>query len=179
LFFASPRAAKLTRDSKILIMADTLGMPVVDMFNPFWRTIAPTVIKDLQTRPQTAQLMADLLSISVPDFLKMTQVATLPWLIREGKKDIILKLCHARGEIDPMHLCVENRNLGPIMANLLTQNVLDMGSYVARLFRGLSDHFKNIEIIELLGMMPLSIALELLKNAGEADESSRGRVSTI
>lgn len=154
-------------------------MSVLDMFKPFWQAIAPTVIKDLQTRPQTAQLMADLLSVSVTDMLKMTQSATLPWLIREGKKDIIIKICHARGESDPMKLCFENSNLGPVMAHLLVQNVSDLESYIAGRFRALSSQFKEIGITEFLRTAPLPIALELLKNAGEADEANRGRVSVL
>jgi serine/threonine-protein kinase ATR len=151
-------------------------MPIGQMFKPFWRSIGPTAVKDLQSRPQTAQLVADLLRISVPELLISIQADVLPWLVLTKKQDVIARIAQARGETDPGEACLEGPNRGPIMALLLVQNVPDLENFVTALYRDISKFFDGFGFVDLLRIEPMLIAVELLQNAGEEDDSRRSRV---
>jgi serine/threonine-protein kinase ATR len=130
----------------------------------------------LPNRPQTAQLVADLLEISVSELLLSIQADVLPWLVLTKKKDVILRIAQARGDGDPGKVCLESTNRGPILALLLVQNVPDLEVFVTTLFRDMSSLFDGFEFVDLLKIQPMLTAVELLKNAGEEDESRRSRV---
>jgi serine/threonine-protein kinase ATR len=108
----------------------------------------------------------------------MTQTHTLPWMVMMKRQDIIQRISHARGDDDPMKTCLDNANLAAILSILLIQQVPDLESYTMQLFRGISSHFNNLELVDLLKMEPIMLAFELLKAGGEADDSNRkSRVS--
>jgi serine/threonine-protein kinase ATR len=152
-------------------------MSVKQMFSPFWRSIAPTVVKDLQNRPQTAQLMADLLGTSVSDLLLMTQTCTLPWLVLTKNKDVILRIAQVRRDDDPWRTIIQDSaNLGSIMALLLVQNVPNLEGFIMDLLRHISPHYAELDLVDLLKIDPIQIAIELLAKAGEEDDSKRSRV---
>jgi len=148
------------------------------MFRPFWGTVAIEAVKDLLVRPQTTQLMADLLGISVSEFLVLTQSHTLPWLVLLGKPEVIKKIAEARkdGQVC-WYPCMETSNLVAILPLLLIQNVPDTESYVMKLLKAISPQFKEIDFTDLLRVEPASQALHLLKLAGDADDSKKSRVS--
>lgn len=165
--------------NEILLLAEARKTRVALLFSPFWRSIAPVVVKDLQSRPQSAQLMADALSMSVADLLITTQAHTLPWLVLTKRRDAIIKIAEARGDEDPKNpwrLCFENTNMAPIMACLLVQNVPDLEAFCMTLMKNVSPHFKDLDLLDLLRIEPIGIALELLKSAGEVDSSKKSRV---
>lgn len=146
------------------------------MLRPFWRSIGPTVVKDLQSRPQTAQLMADILGTSVTELLISIQADVLPWLVLAKKKEVILRIAQARNDEDPGATCLDAANLGPILAILLVQNVTDLENFILALLRDISPIFNGFEFVDLLRSEPMLIAVELLKNAGEEDDSRKSRV---
>jgi serine/threonine-protein kinase ATR len=152
------------------------GVSVERMFNPFWDTIAVNAIKDLLVRPQTSQLMSDLLEMSVPEFLVLTQSYTLPWLVMHKRTDVIKRISQARKDDDGLKVCMEISNLVPILAKLLQQKAPDTGAYVMQLLRAASPGFKDFEVTDLMRIEPASIALHLLKAAGEADDEQKPRV---
>lgn len=136
-----------------------------------------TAVKDLFTRPQTAQLMADLLSISVPDLLQNTQSYTLPWLVLSKKKDIIQRITQVAGASDPWEICIQNKNLAPILAYLLVQPVPDQEEFIMALFKDMSPTgFAKFDLSDLIKIAPIEIAVELLNAAGEPDEGKKSRV---
>jgi serine/threonine-protein kinase ATR len=151
-------------------------MTVERMFSPFWDTIAVNAVKDLLVRPQTSQLMSDLLEISVPDFLVLTQSHTLPWLVMHKRTDVIKKISQARKDDDGLQACMQTSNLVHILAKLLQQNVPDTGIYIMQLLKVASPGFKDFDITHLMRIEPASIALNLLKAVGEADEEQMRRV---
>ncbi|OBT63761.1 hypothetical protein VE03_06954 [Pseudogymnoascus sp. 23342-1-I1] len=160
--------------TEILSTAEAHGIPVGQMFSPFWRTIAHTAVSDLQNRPQTVQLMAELLSISVPEFLVETQAYTLPWLVLAKKTDIITKISQAREDDDPSKAIISN--MVAIMPLLLVQAVPDIEAFIMGLLRGVSLAFDKIDLVQCLGIGAIEIAVELLKNAGDEDDSKKSRV---
>jgi serine/threonine-protein kinase ATR len=147
------------------------------MFSPFWGTVAIEAVKDLLVRPQTTQLMADLLGISVSEFLVLTQSHTLPWLVLLGKPEVIKRIAEARKDSQVWLSCMETSNLVAILPLLLIQNVPDTETYVMKLFKAISSQFKEIDFTDLLRVEPASQALHLLKLAGDADDSKKSRVS--
>lgn len=167
-----------TDEKQILFLAEALGIPIWQLFSPFWRSIGHTVVKDLQGRPQTAQLVADLLGTSVANLLINTQRHTLPWLILTKNKEVIMRIAQARQDTDLSETIMkDSANLGSIMALLLSQNVPNLEEFIMDLLRHLSPHFNTLDLINMLRSAPMQIALELLEKAGEEDDSKRSRVS--
>jgi serine/threonine-protein kinase ATR len=161
---------------KILKLAKAFGVTVERMLSPFWDTIAVNSVKDLLVRPQTSQLMSDLLEMSVPEFLVLTQSHTLPWLVMHKRTDIIKRISQARKDDDGLKVCATTSNLVPILAKLLQQKVPDTGPYIMQLLLAASPGFKDFELTDLMRMEPASIAFHLLKAAGEADDEQRTQV---
>lgn len=147
------------------------------MFSPFWDTVAIEAVKDLLHRPQTTQLMADLLGISVSEFLVLTQSFTLPWLVLHGKPDVIKRISEARKDKEIWSTLMETSNLVAIMPLLLIQNVQDTEIFVMALFKTISSKFKHLDFAELVRIEPAQQAFNLLKIAAEADDSKKSRVS--
>jgi serine/threonine-protein kinase ATR len=161
-----------------LKLAKFSGLTVERLFSPYWSTIAIEGVKDLLVKPQTTQLMADLLGISVSEFLVLTQSYTLPWLVLWGAPDVIKRISQARKDEEPAIACLETSNLVAILPLLLTQNAPDTEVFVMSRLKAVSSRFKDTEFTELIRVEPASQAFNLLKAAGEADESKKSRVST-
>jgi serine/threonine-protein kinase ATR len=162
--------------TQILDLAKAKDISVETMLKPHWRTIGPIVVKDLQSRPQIAQLMADLLNISVSELLLNIQADILPWLVLYKKKDVIARIAHARKEDEPGLACIDDANIGPILALLLSQSAPDLEEFALTSLRDITPFFDDLDFQDLLKSGPYSIAVELLKNAGEADDSRKSRV---
>ena len=147
------------------------------MFGPFWGTLAIEAVKGLVVRPQTTQYMADLLGISVSDFLVLTQSQTLPYLVLNKNIEVIRRISQARGDKHNFSVCAESSNSVAILALLLQQNVPDMESFVMSLLRNVSDTFKSEDLTDRMRIEPSSTAFHLLVAAAEADESKKSRVN--
>lgn len=166
----------LTEILQILRLAKASDMTVERLFGAFWDTIAIEAVKDLLIRPQTTQLMADLLGISVSEFLVLTQSYTLPWLVLVKNTDVIKRISDARKDGNDWIACMEASNLVPILALLLQQNVSDMENFIMSLLKCVSQRFKQLDLTDLMRVEPSSQAFYLLKAAGEADDSKKSRV---
>ncbi|KAI9820333.1 MAG: serine/threonine-protein kinase M1 [Pycnora praestabilis] len=146
------------------------------LLNPFWRSIGITVIRDLQIRPQTAQLLSDLLGTTVSELLVITQASTLPYLILLKKQDIIQRIAWACGKgTTILSMCFEKQNLAAILALLLVQQSTDVESITMALLCEASPDFKNYDLTDLIKTEPIVTVFELLKAAGSDDESKRPR----
>lgn len=144
------------------------------VFAPYWRTIAVAVVQDLQRRPQMAQQVSDLLGMSVQDFLVLTQVHTIPFFVLTKKQGILQRIADASGH-SIMALCREHNNLAGILANILLRSSDDAESLVMALLNAVSPEFEHVDCAELLKSEPQSTATELLKAAGENDETKRSK----
>jgi serine/threonine-protein kinase ATR len=121
--------------------------------------------------------MADILGVSVTEFLTLTQSYTLPWLVLTKNSAVLSRISQARQDDDPWRAILESStNFGPIMALLLVQNVPNLDDFIMNLLRDISPHFDALDVDDLLRMDNIHIALELLKNAGEETDSKRSRV---
>ena len=136
---------------------------------PYWRTIAVTVVQDLQRRPQIAQQISDLLAMSVPDFLVLTQVHTIPFFVLVKKQDILQRIADAC-DSSIMALCREHNNLAAILASILLRSSDGAENLVMTLLNAVSPEFVQVDCAELLKSEPQATAAELLKAAAEDDE---------
>jgi serine/threonine-protein kinase ATR len=136
------------------------------------------VVKDLQTCPQTIQLLSDLLSMSVSEFLKETQHHTLPYLILLKKKDIILRVAQASGGDSTWSICVKDKNLTATLALLFVQEFTDVEGTTMALLREASPMFDKLELEEFAQSLPIPVAAELLKTAGDQVNGNKSRVQS-
>jgi serine/threonine-protein kinase ATR len=123
--------------------------------------------------------MADLLGMSVSEFLVLTQSHTLPWLVLNKQAVVIKRIAEARRGPKESVVCTDPINWCPILALLLVQNVPDLETYIMATLKASSEGFKGSDLSELIRIEPASTALCLLKAAGEADEGKKSRVSNI
>ena len=143
------------------------------LFEPFWRSLAYSAVKDMISRPQTARLLAELLKMSVNDLLLLLQTHALPYLVLTKKREVIQRIAEARGEKEPWQPCLDAANMSSIMALLLIQEVSDVEEFSLSLLRHVSPHFNSISLMEILTTEPVPTALELLKVSGEVSESRK------
>ncbi|KAF4624113.1 hypothetical protein G7Y89_g14062 [Cudoniella acicularis] len=162
--------------NEIINLSKARRITVERMLSSFWDTIAIEAVKDLLVRPQTTQLMADLLGISVSAFLVLTQTFTLPWLVLLGKTDVIKRVSEARKDEEIWNTLMDHSNLVTISPLLLMQNVPDTEAFVMRILKAISPRFKEVEFKELLKIEPAQQAFNLLKAAVEAEDSKKARI---
>ncbi|KXX76695.1 Protein kinase rad3 [Madurella mycetomatis] len=162
--------------NEILNLADSRGETPGRLLQPFWASLAFSVVKDLVSKPQTAGRVAELLQMSVPDLLRMLQKYALPWLVLTKKREVIQKIAEARGEDETWQPCLDAANLPSILALLLVQDTSDIVGHAMSLLSHVSPHFEASELVELLRTDPLMIALELFKAGAEANEARKARV---
>ncbi|KAH7037280.1 phosphatidylinositol 3 [Microdochium trichocladiopsis] len=168
--------ASATAITEILRLASARHVEARDMFAPFWRNLAYYVVKDLDVKPKLPGLVAEIMEMSVDDFLLYTQSHSLPWLILTQKKAVIQRIAAARGESEPWQVCLDPANLGPILALLLMQDVEDVADHSMKLLRSLSPHFDALTFVEMVRIEPVPTVLELLKAAGDAEESRKSHI---
>ena len=146
------------------------------LFEPYWRTVAVAVVKDLNKRPQICQLLSDLLGVSVPGFLKRTQFHTIPYLILNRNRVVLQRVVEANGaSASVASICLEPAQLSAVLACLLAQPSPDPRTMILALLSDASPDFSKVGISELLRAEPLGIAFELLRIAGDHGQSTRIR----
>ena len=146
------------------------------LFTPYWRTIAPYVVKDLLRRPQVAQYLSDLLAMSVSEFLCLTQVYTIPFVVLTKKRDILQRIADACG-CAIMPLCMDHNNFAAILSCILLQPSEHMENVIVTLFHAASPDFKKLDHVDLIKAEPILTASELLKAASEENPDSKSKVS--
>jgi serine/threonine-protein kinase ATR len=181
-------------------------MTIERMFSPFWDTLAIVAVEQLLVRPQASQLMADLLGKTVQDFIVLTQSSTLPILVASGKVDIIKRIERAQiqvrkdkkaaekkekekkegvdyenanDDIDPGPICNQTTNLTHILAVLLVQNVPNTEEYILSSLKATSSQLQDIDMNSIMKTAPATVALHLLKDIGDADDSKKSRVCIV
>lgn len=157
------------------LCSSSLSTPM-RLFTPYWRTISITVVQDLQRRPQVAQQMSDLLAMTVTDFLRLTQYHTTPYLVLTKKRDILQRVAGACSR-SIKDQCMDHNNLAAILAYILLQPSKDTGEMIMGLLRAASPEFDHVDCAELVKGEPMLTASELLKAAGEDDDTKGSRVS--
>ncbi|KAI0173613.1 phosphatidyl inositol 3-kinase [Hypoxylon sp. FL1284] len=163
--------------TEIVRLARSRGMTTRQFFEPFWRYLAFSAIKDLTSRPKPTRLLAELLDMSVAELLLHIQKYALPWLVLTKKRDVIQKIAEARKETEVWQPCLDAANLGPILALLLIQETADVQQHSIDLLKHISSHLnKSGGLLELLRIEPIATTMELLKAAGDAEETRKPHI---
>jgi hypothetical protein len=161
-------------------LAQSKTITIEELFKPFWKTIAISMVKDLQTRPQKAQKLADVLGRSVDELLVETQEDTLPYLVLCRQTELLQRIANARSnEKSIVHMCMQPQNLTKILATLLVQNPTRPEATVSEFLTQASPEFGRVSISTFLGADVVAVACELLRMASDADGAAQKKVSTV
>ncbi|SMR49430.1 unnamed protein product [Zymoseptoria tritici ST99CH_3D1] len=164
--------------SEIDAIAHAKSKTVLDLFQPFWRSIAVSVVQDLVAKPQKAQQLCELLNMDVSAFLLLTQRETLPSLVLTKKKDIIQRIANARANGSTIRdVCVQPRtNLASIITLLLVQApVTDAEEVAFSCLVEVDPAFNNTDMNGLVKLDSVLVACEMLKHCGEEAENRKSR----
>ncbi|KAI1392547.1 phosphatidyl inositol 3-kinase [Hypoxylon trugodes] len=166
--------------AEILRLARSRGMTTRQFFEPFWRYLAFSATKDLLSQPKLTRLLAELLDMTIAEFLVHIEKSALPWLVLTKKRGVIQKIAEARNEKEIWQPCLDEANLGPILALLLIQEVPDVQQHSMELLRHVSPHLNKSEgLLELLRIEPIGTTLELLITAGDAEEDRKPHIRNV
>lgn len=149
------------------------------LLEPFWRSLAYSTVKDMLTRPQTTQMVADLLRTSVAELLLLIQSHALPWLVLHRKKDIIQKFSEARRDEHLQDMFLDESNLSAILARLFVQDEANIERFSMSALIEVCPTFSGTALTEVLKTSPVLTILELLRMSVEGDESTKASVSTL
>ncbi|RAK98040.1 protein kinase MEC1 [Aspergillus ibericus CBS 121593] len=149
-------------------LAQHLSVTPAGLFRPFWRTLSVTVVRNFQSRPYMAEQICDLLGMKVDDFLRLTEIHVLPYLVLTRKRDVIIRIgATYKDSKSPFDICSEKNNLAAILAFLLSQPSSNPEESIMSAFSEVDAAFRGRTLAELLRIEPILIACELLKGLGD------------
>lgn len=163
--------------NELLNLADARRVTPRRLFEPFWPNLAYMATKDMVQRPQMSRTIAELLQVSVNELLLLIQTHALPWLVLDKQKDVIQKVAEARQESEIWLPLIDPANLAATLALLLIQDTEDIAAFAKSRLDELSTHFETESLANLLQVEPVLTVMELLKAAGDSDESRKAPVS--
>ena len=147
------------------------------LFTPFWSSIAPIVVRNLDTKPLIAQRMCELLNQDIESFLIMTEKFTIPYLILTKKRKVLEHILNAHGQEATLEsLFLEPANVTATLAYLLLQSSPNVEGMAKALLQEASQT-RDFDFLGMLVSAQLPLTVELLKIAGERDEITRTKVS--
>lgn len=162
-------------------IAETLEYSrTIELLDPFWKITGVTVVKDLLTRPQKVQQVADLVGSHVDQLLVHIQTEVLPWIVLEKKQDILIRVARARGEnTSVFDVCMHPRNLPAILAAIVVQHPDEIEAAVSSCLSHASPDFRGKDPVEFLKVEVITLACELLKIAGDRNGIDREKASHV
>ncbi|KAI0867886.1 phosphatidylinositol 3 [Hypoxylon argillaceum] len=162
--------------TEIVQIARTRSITPSQLFGFYWSSLAYLAVRDIVAQPKLAQLLAEMQEMSVAELLLHIQADALPYLVLNKKKDVIQMIADARNETELWQPCLDNANLGRILALLITQEAADIRQYTMSLLRYISSHFDEFDLADLLQTEPLTTTLHVLKAAANADEARKPHI---
>ncbi|KAJ2903302.1 uncharacterized protein MKZ38_010119 [Zalerion maritima] len=154
------------------------GVNIQTLFEPFWKSLAFSVVKKLPDKPQVVERVAKLLGQSVDQFLIATQRYSLPWLFLTKRVDVITRIIQASHGASKSiaEVFTDPNNLAPILALLLVQDSPDMEQNVMGILRATSPEFEVTDLVDFLKAEPIHLPLELFYLASDGDEHRKRQV---
>jgi serine/threonine-protein kinase ATR len=162
--------------SQIVQIARNRSIPPSQLFGYYWSSLAYLAVRDIVAQPKLALLLAEMQEMNLAELLLHIQAYALPYLVLNKKKDVIQMIADARNETELWQPCLDNANLGGILALLITQEATDIQQYTMSLLRHISPHFDEFNLADLLQTEPLATTLHVLKAAADADEARKPHV---
>lgn len=115
-----------------------------------------------------AEQLCDLMGMKVDDFLRLTELYILPYLVLTQKRDIISKVgATYKDPKSPFDLCTEKNNLAAILAFLLSQPSPNPEAMTMSVLAEVDTAFKGRSLAELVRTEPILIACDLLRSLGD------------
>lgn len=156
-------------------IAEYLSLSSKALLGRYYHSIAVSVVQDLHTKPQKIQQLVELLEMNINTFLLLTQLETIPFLVLTHKKDVLQRIAsarHPKTSIEDLILSPP-KNLAAVISFLLAQPSSDVEqsawSHLTEVAPGLQ---KSTELANLIKLDPVLIACEMLKAAGDQDETN-------
>lgn len=148
-----------------------------DLFEPYWPSVAVSVVQDLQQRPQKLQQLCDMLGMEVKDFLLLTQHDTVPALVLHRRKDILQRIAAARGDKSSVQdVCLQPRtNMAAIVALLLVQPGADPEDFAMQCLAEVAPGFRGIDLGNVIKTDPALVACRLLMFIGDQPPARKSR----
>lgn len=161
-------------------LAQQLSLTPAGLFRPYWGTLSVVVVKNFQSRPYMAEQLCSLLGMKVDDFLRLTEVHVLPYLVLTRKRDLIAKIGATYQDVKtPFDICSEKGNLAAILAFLLSQPSSDPEHMVMSTLSEIDNAFECRTLAELVRIEPILIACDLLKGLGDSGDDKGAMVCLI
>jgi serine/threonine-protein kinase ATR len=135
----------------------------------------------VNTRPQKAQILADLTEQSVRQLLILTQADTLPHLVLTKRRDVIEKIAHARRATIGEVLTQPKRNLAKILALLLCQSGSDVEANAMESLATIEPAIRegcNNKLEALLTADITGVAVEILLLSSDQNEEKKKLVGS-
>ncbi|KMU90526.1 UVSB [Coccidioides immitis H538.4] len=164
------RIAEVSGDEEMNIVLLRL-LEYLGHTSPFISGVAYT-----ETRPHMADLLCDLIGMKVDNFLRLTEVHILPYLVMTRKKDIIARIARTYEDKTVFQLCTSGVNIAAILCLLLTQEFSDLETMVPTILSEVAPGFKDQDLAALVRMEPILIACELLKGIGDSSAGEKSKV---
>ena len=164
--------------SEIASLAEALNKSVGELFRPFWRSIAISVVKDIFSCPQKVQQLSDLLSIDVDDLLLLTQAETIPYLTLTKRKDILERIASARGPNTKIKDLWRQppKNAAAVVSSLLLHHNSEAEKAILALLCEVDPEFTENDLLTLMNIDPIFSACEILKATGNGLEIQQNQV---
>lgn len=127
-----------------------------------------------------AEQLCDLLGMKVDDYLRLTEIHILPYLVLTRKRDIIARIgATYNGGKTPFDICSEKNNLAAILAFLLIQPSTDPEDMIMSTLSNVDSAFEGRALAELVRIEPILITCDLLKSLGDSGEDQKARVCVV
>lgn len=126
------------------------------------------MIKQLDVKAKTVQLLSELVEVAVRDFLVRTQEYSVPYLILSRQRSVIQQIADASGQT-LVRLCLQT--LSAILAVLLTQPFDDVEIESMRYLIEMSDEFRKTTLASLVRSDPMTVAVEVLKMFDDSNDT--------
>ena len=162
--------------NEILELSSSHQLTPRQLFEPFWKSLAYLVVKDMVHRPQRCRAVSELLQISVNELLLLTQTHALPWLVLDKRIDVIQKIRQARGDADVYTTICDPVNQSGVLSLLLIQDVPDVLAFANSQLQIIATDTRTFEFFEIFDTEPVSPLLELLKEAGDSSAPRQAQV---
>ena len=164
--------------SEIASLAEDLNKSVGELFRPFWRSVAISVVKDISSCPQKVQQLSDLLSIDVDGLLLLTQAETIPYLTLTKRKDILERIASARGPNTNIRDLWRqpSKNVAAVVSSLLLHHNSEAEKAILALLCEVDPDFTEIDLSTLVNIDPVLCASEILKATGDGLGIQRNQV---
>lgn len=127
-----------------------------------------------------AEQLCDLLGMKVDDYLRLTEIHILPYLVLTRKRDIIARIGATYNDgKTPFDICSEKNNLAAIIAFLLIQPSTEPEDMIMSTLSNVDSAFEGRALAELVRIEPILITCDLLKSLGDSGEDQKARVCIV